>query len=178
MRDLEDIEAELAMTTPAPWTVDRFIDSPRYAHMTPEWKAARRAEEARTVRTSHGGMILTSVPGVPAAVANTRFAANARQDVPEMAAEIRRLRSALAGHLFDGESVTVREEVRGSMMDIAVRHMDALAEVEDALRNLDAIEVMHPSAVGEPNCSAAGVASVIRKAIAKALNADKEHNRG
>jgi len=165
------------MTTPAPWTVDRFIDSPRYAHMDAQWKAARRAEEARTVRNSHDGMILTSVPGVPAAVANTRFAANARQDVPEMIAEIRRLRKALEGHLFDGESLTVREEVRRSMMDIAVRHMDALADVEDALLNLDAIELMHPSAADGPNCSAGGVASVIRKAIAKALNADKETAR-
>jgi hypothetical protein len=58
-------------------------------------------------------------------------------DVVPLVAEVERLRKALAGHLFDRESPSVREEIRSEMMADAVRAHLALDMVRETIKDLD-----------------------------------------
>lgn len=50
-----------------------------------------------------------------------------------LVAEIVRLRQALAGHLFDGESLTFREALRSELVQQGIRLDGALADPSDEL---------------------------------------------
>lgn len=56
------------MTDRPHWQQGQFIDMPKYAHMSEEWKAARRAEEALLVRPSPTGNAICWCPDPETAV--------------------------------------------------------------------------------------------------------------
>jgi hypothetical protein len=64
--------------------------------------------------------------------------AQALEDRAALVAEVERLRLALAGHLFDGESITAREAVRAEMINVGIRAFQSLDAVKELLEDAKA----------------------------------------
>jgi hypothetical protein len=60
-----------------------------------------------------------------------------QNDVVYLLAEVDRLRMALAGHLFDGESLDTREAVRTGMIQMGITAYDALRGVTKLVDEID-----------------------------------------
>lgn len=58
------------------------------------------------------------------------------QDRALLLAEVDRLRMALAGHLFDGESLPLREAVRTEMITLAMNSVDAVRTLDGLAADL------------------------------------------
>ncbi len=68
-------------------------------------------------------------------------------DREKLLAEVDTLRTALAGHLFDGESLTTREAVRSGMITMGLTAYDALRGVKDLLADIATHENLEGCAV-------------------------------
>jgi hypothetical protein len=67
-------------------------------------------------------------------------------DVLPLVAEVERLRKALAGTLFDGESITAREAIRTELINMGIRAYVSLDGVKDLVEDLK----YHESREGGP----------------------------
>jgi hypothetical protein len=85
--DLEEIERRAAAATPGPW--QEFIDARDDISGDDFIMTGGMA--------NHGPDIYVSHENVPAPAADLEFIAHARQDVPRLVAEVRRLRALLGG---------------------------------------------------------------------------------
>jgi hypothetical protein len=92
-------------------------------------------------------------------------------DVPALVAEVERLRLALAGHLFDGESITAREAVRAEMINIGIRAFQSLDGVKELLTELKEAN-RNPAFLNSK-----GAHVDVRKALQEALYAAGDETR-